>query len=91
MGSLREIELTSALIAAAAVLTEERGEDFDHPRSQWEELIREWVFDPTDRQMLTERMFEGATFEELAERHHLSPQRAKARYYSAQAKLFAHA
>lgn len=63
-------------------------ERYDLSRSQWEELIDEWIFNERDRDILKKRLLDGLTFERLAERFDLSTQRVSDIVYKAQAKLF---
>ncbi len=63
-------------------------EQYDLSRSQWEELIDEWIFSERDRDILKKRLLDGLTFERLAERFDLSTQRVCDIVYKAQAKLF---
>lgn len=63
-------------------------EQYDLSRSQWEELIDEWIFNERDRDILKKRLLDGLTFERLAERFDLSTQRVSDIVYKSQAKLF---
>lgn len=64
--------------------------DVDYPRSDWEHLIDEWIFDEIDRALLKRRMLDGVTFERLGEEFHLSTQSVKRRVYKGMAKLAKH-
>jgi DNA-directed RNA polymerase sigma subunit (sigma70/sigma32) len=57
-------------------------------RSQWEQLIDEWVFNERDRKILKRRLLDGITFEKLAEEFGMSVQQTKTVVYVAQSKLF---
>ena len=37
------------------------------PRSEWEKLIDEWIFNEEHRQILKRNMLDGRTYEQLAE------------------------
>lgn len=63
---------------------------FDHPRSFWEDLIDQWIFSSRDRQILKDRLLDGMTFEQLAEKHNLSVQRVKEIVYKCQERIFKH-
>lgn len=45
----------------------------DLPRSAWERLIDEWIFNERDRRILKRRLLDGITFERLAEEFDMSP------------------
>lgn len=62
----------------------------DLPRSEWENLIDEWIFNERDRQILKRRLLDGICFEPLAEEFDLSVQRTKDLIYKLQLKLFKH-
>lgn len=57
-------------------------------RSQWEDLINEWIFSERDRAILKRRLLDGICFEDLAEEFYLSVQQTKTIVYKAQKKLF---
>lgn len=63
---------------------------YDIPRSEWERIIHEWIFNERHRAILCERLFDGYTYEELAERHGLSVQQIKTIVYRAMAKIEKH-
>ena len=44
-----------------------KAEDFGKSRSEWENLIDEWVFSERDRRILKLRLLDGLTYERLAE------------------------
>lgn len=62
----------------------------DLPRSEWEKLIDEWIFNERDRKILKRRLLDGICFEPLAEEFELSVQQTKALIYKLQKKLFKH-
>ena len=37
------------------------------PRSEWERLIDEWIYDELDRRILRRYLFDGITFDKLTE------------------------
>lgn len=37
------------------------------PRSEWERLIDEWIYDELDRYILRRYLFDGVTFDKLTE------------------------
>ena len=43
------------------------------PRSEWERLIDEWIFNEKHRAMLKESLLDGITYERIAEKHEMSP------------------
>lgn len=46
-------------------------------RSEIAYLISEWVFNKRDREILIDKMLDGLTYDELADKYCLSPQRLK--------------
>lgn len=58
-------------------------------RSEWENLIDEWIFSERDRAILKDRLLNGLRFEPLAEKYDLSVQHTKNLVYKAQTRLFA--
>lgn len=62
----------------------------DLPRSEWENLIDEWIFSERDRQILKRRLLDGICYEPLAEEFDLSVQQTKSLIYKLQNKLFKH-
>ena len=51
--------------------------DYDLSRDEWERLIDQYIFSERSRIMLKRKMFDGITYEALAEEFELSTQRAK--------------
>lgn len=62
----------------------------DYSRSEWENIIDEWIFSERDRKMLKRRLLDGICFEELAEEFSLSTPHTKNIIYKLQLKLFKH-
>ena len=44
------------------------------PRSEWERLIEEWIYDELDRRILRRYLFDGITFDKLTEEIQLNRQ-----------------
>ena len=65
-----------------------RQNDIDIPRSEWENLIDEWIFNERDRAILKRRLLDGICYEPLAEEFNLSVQQTKHIVYRMQNKLF---
>ena len=62
-------------------------------RSDIEKLIHEWIIGQNaqrDRQIISRRLFDGVTFEKLAEEFDLSVRCTKNIVYKAQNKIFKH-
>lgn len=59
-------------------------------RTQWENIIDEWIFSERDRKMLKRRLLDGILFEPLAEEFDLSVQQTKSIIYKATDKLMKH-
>lgn len=62
----------------------------DIPRSEWEELIDEWIFSERDREILKRRLLDGICYEPLAEEFELSVKQTKQIVYKLQKGLFKH-
>lgn len=45
---------------------------FDKPRSEWERLIDEWVFNERNRKIIKRRLLDGITLERVAEEFDMS-------------------
>ena len=59
----------------------------NYPRSVWEHLIDEWIFNERDRNIIKRRLLDGLTFDELADEFNLSPQHIKKIVYKATDKI----
>ena len=62
--------------------------NIDIPRSEWEKLIDEWIFNERDRAILKRRLLDGICYEPLAEEFNLSVQQTKHIVYRLQNRLF---
>lgn len=65
----------------------------DLSRSDIEHLMHEWMIGPNaerDRAMLARRLFDGITFEKLAEEFDLSVRRTKSIIYEGENRIFRH-
>ena len=67
-----------------------RMEHYDLSRSEWENLIDEYIFKERDRAILKRRLLDGVCFEPLAEEFDLSVQQTKTIVYRATEKLIKH-
>lgn len=65
-------------------------ESYNLSRSEWENLIDEWIFNERDRAMLKRRLLDGVCYEPLAEEFDLSIQQTKTIIYKATEKLIKH-
>ena len=63
---------------------------YDLSRSEWENLIDEYIFKERDRTILKRRLLDGICFEPLAEEFDLSVQQVKNVVYKATEKLIKH-
>ena len=57
-------------------------------RSDWENIIDEWIFNERDRAILKRRLLDGICYEPLAEEFNLSVQQTKHIVYQLQNRLF---
>ncbi len=65
----------------------------DLSRSDIEQLMHEWMIGPNaerDRAILSRRLFDGITYERLAEEFSLSVRHTKTIVYEAEEKIFRH-
>ena len=65
-------------------------ENYDLSRSEWENIIDQWVFKERDRAILKRRLLDGICFEPLAEEFDLSVQQTKTIVYKATERLIKH-
>ena len=59
-------------------------------RTEWENLIDEWIFNERDREILKRRLLDGLTYKELQDEFNLSIDRLKRIIYKGQNKIFKH-
>ena len=45
----------------------------DLPRSEWERLIHEWIFNEQHREMVKLNLLDGWTYEKIAEKYGMPP------------------
>ena len=60
------------------------------PRSAWENLIDEWIFNEQHRQMLKFSLLDGWTYERIAEQFGMSPRQIGRIIPKLQNQLFKH-
>ena len=60
------------------------------PRSSWEKLIDEWIFNEQHRQMLKFNLLDGWTYERIAEHFDMSPRQIGRIIPKLQNQLFKH-
>ena len=65
-------------------------ESYDLSRTEWENLIDEYIFKERDRAILKRRLLDGICYEPLAEEFDLSVQQVKTVVYKATEKLIKH-
>lgn len=63
-------------------------EIYDLSRSEWENLIDEWVFSERDRAMLKRNLLDGRTYEQIAEQFDMSTRQVARLIPKLQEKLF---
>lgn len=59
-------------------------------RTEWNQLIDDWIFSEIDRHILKRRLLDGLCFQQVADEVNLSIEQVKKRYYKAQKELFIH-
>lgn len=62
----------------------------DLSRSEIAHLINEWVYNKRDREIMSDRMLDGLTYDELADKFCLSPQRLKVIVRDNKNKILSH-
>ena len=65
-------------------------ERYNLSRSEIQYLIDQWIFNERDRLILADRLFNGTTYERLAEKYDLSTQQVKTIVYKAMDRLEKH-
>lgn len=64
--------------------------DSNLSRSQIEQIIYEWIFNKKHRDILIDRLLDGMTYQEIAEKYDISIQQTKNIIYKSQDRLFRH-
>lgn len=64
--------------------------NIDIPRSEWEKLIDEWIFNERHRKMLKLSLLDGWTYEKIAEEFDMSPRQIARIIPKLQDQLFKH-
>ena len=65
-------------------------ERYNLSRSDLQYLIDQWIFNERHRLILSDRLFNGTTYEQLAEKYDLSTQQVKNIVYKAMDRLEKH-
>ena len=65
-------------------------ERYNLSRSELQYLIDQWIFNERNRLILSDRLFNGTTYERLAEKYGLSTQQVKTIVYKAMDRLEKH-
>lgn len=65
-------------------------ESYNLSRSELQYLIDQWIFNERHRLILSDRLFNGTTYERLAEKYDLSTQQVKNIVYKAMDRLEKH-
>lgn len=64
--------------------------DSNLSRSQIEQIIYEWIFNKKHRDILIDRLLDGMTYQDIAEKYDISIQQTKNIIYKSQDRLFRH-
>ena len=62
----------------------------EYTNSQIRELIADYIHSQRDRELLSDRLIDGLTFERLAEKHDMSDRQIRRIVYKLQEELFKH-
>lgn len=65
-------------------------EIFDLSRSEWENVINEWIFNETHRAMLKRNLLDGRTYEQIAEQFDMSTRQVARLIPRLQSQFFKH-
>jgi DNA-directed RNA polymerase specialized sigma24 family protein len=65
-------------------------ENYDLSRSEWENLIDEWIFNELHRKMLKRNLLDGRTYEQIAEQFDMSTRQIARLIPKLQERLFKH-
>ena len=65
-------------------------ERYNLSRSELQYIIDQWIFNERHRMILSDRLFNGTTYERLAEKYDLSTQQVKNIVYKAMDRLEKH-
>jgi Mor family transcriptional regulator len=65
-------------------------ENYNLSKSELQYLIDQWIFNERHRLILSDRLFNGTTYERLAEKYDLSTQQVKNIVYKAMDRLERH-
>ena len=65
-----------------------RIEGLGKSRSEWNQIIDDWIFSEIDRHILKRRLLDGLCFQQVADEVNLSIEQVKKRYHKAQKELF---
>ena len=71
-------------------LLRKRTESYNLSRDALQHVIDQWIFNARHRAILADRLFNGTTYERLAEKYDLSTQQVKNIVYKAMDKLERH-
>ena len=63
-------------------------ENYNLSRSEWENLIDEWIFNELHRAMLKRNLLDGRTYEQIAEQFDMSTRQVARLIPKLQEKLF---
>ncbi len=63
-------------------------ENYDLSRSEWENLIDQWIFSERDRAMLKRNLLDGRTYEQIAEQFDMSTRQVARLIPKLQERLF---
>lgn len=62
----------------------------EYTNSRIREIIAEYIHSQRDRELLCDRLIDGLTFEQLAEKHDMSDRHIRRIVYKLQEQLFKH-
>ena len=86
----QKAEAQKAIVMNGVNLLRKRTENYNLSRDELQRVIDQWIFNERNRLILSDRLFNGTTYERLAEKYGLSTQQVKTIVYKAMDRLEKH-
>ena len=86
----QKAEAEKVILMNGVNLLRKRTESYNLSRDELQRVIDQWIFNERNRLILSDRLFNGTTYERLAEKYGLSTQQVKTIVYKAMDRLEKH-
>lgn len=86
----QKAEAQKAIVMNGVNLLRKTTESYNLSRDELQRVIDQWIFNERNRAILSDRLFNGTTYERLAEKYGLSTQQVKNIVYKAMDRLEKH-